>query len=360
MRREVEADAVDGCRAAVEKARRGELLARGEIAALLASETAQAALFAAADEVRARCVGDEVHLRALIEFSNHCRCDCFYCGLRRSNGAAQRYRLAEDEVFALAEKARGYGYRTVVLQSGEDGHFTAARLTRLLRRIKALDLAITLSCGEKSSEEYAAFKEAGADRYLLRIETTDRALYASLHPGMDFDNRLRCLADLRRLGYEVGTGCLIGLPGQSLLSLADDLLFFRRIDADMVGCGPFIPNADTPLVGAAGGALDVSLRFVALARLLLPEANIPATTALETLSSGARTLALKAGANVFMPNVTEGESREKYALYPGKVAVCDTPEDCSRWARETVERIGRRVSDGYGYRKRRGEEFFTT
>lgn len=351
---------MDDCIASLERARREQSLTRDEIAVLLASQAAQVALFAAADDVRRRVVGDEVHLRALIEFSSFCRCDCQYCGLRRGNGKAQRYRLREDEIVTLAERARGYGYRTVVLQSGEDAYFTATRLTRLLRRVKALGLAITLSCGEKSTDEYAAFREAGADRYLLRIETTDRALYAALHPGMDYDNRLRCLADLRCLGYEVGTGCLIGLPGQTLESLADDLLFFQHIDADMVGCGPFIPNADTPLCAAAGGALDVSLRFVALARLLLPEANIPATTALETLSPGARTQALQAGANVFMPNVTEGEARRKYALYPGKAAVSDAPEDCSRWAREAVERIGRRVSDGYGFRRRSGEIFFST
>lgn len=337
----------------IEKAERTHRLDRDEIVSLLASAACQAELMKAADRVRAGCVGDAVHLRGLIEFSNICKQNCLYCGLRRGNLSVDRYRLTEEEALEFAQKAKAYGYRTVVMQSGEDVHFSAERMTRVLRRVKALGLTITLSMGEKSREEYAAYKEAGADRYLLRIETTDRRLYDSLHPGMSFDNRVRCLRDLKDLGYEVGTGCLVGLPDQTLESLADDLLFFQSIDADMIGVGPFIPNGDTPLKDAPGGGFELTIRFVALVRLLLPDVNIPATTALETLHPGARMIALQAGANVVMPNVTEGDYRRKYLLYPGKVSVHDTPEECKTYISEKILAMGRTISAGHGCRERR-------
>ena len=210
-------------------------LSREAITALLAAPEAEESLAAAADRVRRAFVGDGVHLRGLIEFSNLCRQDCMYCGLRRDNGRVERYRLSADAIVELARKAKGYGYQTVVLQSGEDIYFTAERLAAIVRRIKALDLAVTLSVGERSYEEYALWRAAGADRYLLRIETTDEAVYERWDPGMAYANRVRCLRDLRALGYEVGTGTLVGLPGQSLTSIADDILFYQQIDADMVG-----------------------------------------------------------------------------------------------------------------------------
>ena len=230
----------------------------------------------------------------------------------------------------LAHKAKGYGYQTVVLQSGEDLYFTAERLAAIVRRLKELDLAVTLSVGERSYEEYALWRTAGADRYLLRIETTDEAVYERWDPGMDYANRVRCLRDLRALGYEVGTGTLVGLPGQSLASIAADILFYQQLDADMVGIGPLIPNPDTPLGKAVPGDFHLTRRMVALLRLLLPEANIPATTAMETMVPHGRELILASGANVVMPNVTEGDPRRNYALYPGKVCVADTPAACRR------------------------------
>lgn len=326
-----------------------------ELTALLADAdpAAEAALAAAADRVRAAFVGAGVHLRGLIEFSNICRQSCMYCGLRRDNAAVHRYRLTPAEILALAEKARDYGYRTVVLQSGEDAWFTADRLAALLRRIKALGLVITLSIGERSREEYQMLRAAGADRFLLRIETTDAQLYARLHPGMSFAHRLQCLQELRSLGYEVGTGCLVGLPGQSIESIARDILFFQELDADMVGIGPLIPNEDTPLADAAPGDFHLTRRVVALLRLLLPEANIPATTAMETLQPDARRIILQSGANVVMPNVTEGDYRRWYALYPGKICVKDTPEDCRGCLEAKIQSIGRSIAQDAGFRHRR-------
>ena len=241
-----------------------------QLAALLSDPEAEEELAAAADRVRSRTVGDAVHLRGLIEFSSYCRRNCFYCGLRRDNAQAGRFRLAPEEIVALARQGKAYGYQTLVLQSGEDPWFTAERLTPILREIKRLDVAITLSVGERPFADYQALKEAGADRFLLRIETTDRAVYEALDPGMSFDERRRCLADLRQLGYEVGTGCLVGLPGQTVASLARDVLFFQKIDADMIGIGPLVPNEDTPLKGTPPGDMGLVRRLVALIRLLLP------------------------------------------------------------------------------------------
>lgn len=337
--------------ALIKKAEQQHILSRDEIIALLLAGEAETELFLAADRVRKKYVGDGVLLRGLIEFSSYCRQNCCYCGLRRDNKEAQRFRLNESEIFCLAKRAEGYGYRTVVLQSGEDAFFTAERLAAVIREIKKLDLAVTLSIGERSFDEYKLLKDAGADRFLLRIETTDEAVYMRHDPGMSLAERRRCLQDLKSLGYEVGTGSLIGLPGQTIPSLADDILFFQDIDADMVGIGPFIPNAATPLGSAPAGDIKLVLRMVSLIRLLLPQANIPATTAMETLLPTARLLALQCGANVIMPNVTEGEVREKYALYPGKAGVLDKPEDCAEKLATDLQSIGRFIRQDKGWRK---------
>ena len=339
--------------ALIDKAERTHRLAEAELAALLADDGATDELAAAADRVRRAFVGDEVHLRGLIEFSSYCRQNCLYCGLRRDNKNAQRYRLSPEEIVALAEKAKAAGYPTVVMQSGEDAWFTAERLAAIVRDVKRLGLTVTLSVGERMTDEYRVLREAGADRFLLRIETTDRALYERLDPGMSHEDRIRCLADLKRLGYEVGTGCLVGLPGQTAEMLARDVLFFRSIDADMVGIGPLVPNGETPLGDERPGDMRLVRRMVAAIRLLLPEANIPATTAMETLSPGARELMLRSGANVMMPNVTEGEARQKYALYPGKACVADTPEHCRACMEGRIRAMGRTVGKGPGGRMRK-------
>lgn len=331
------------------KAKATHTLAKEEIIALLSLPDARA-LFQAADEVRRQFVGDEVYLRGLIEFSNYCKNDCMYCGIRRSNLQAKRYRLSPQEIVKLAEKAAGYGHKTVVLQSGEDGWFSADKMADIVRQIKKMGLAVTLSLGEKTREEYALYRQAGADRYLLRIETTDKVLYEKLDPQMSWLNRARCLTDLKALGYEVGSGSLVGLPGQTMESLADDLLFFKQIPVDMAGIGPFIPHPHTPLANeTTNGHFELALKMMAIMRLLLPDINIPATTAMETLHPQGRLLALQSGANVVMPNVTEGEPRKMYELYPGKICTGDTPEKCRYCIAGKIESIGRTVQMSYGF-----------
>lgn len=326
-------------------------LTKEEIIQLLRLEEATP-LFQAADRVRSRYVGDEVHLRGLIEFSNICKQNCLYCGLRRDNHKLERYRLEPETIVDFAAKAKSYGYRTVVLQSGEDPYYTVEVLCDIIRQIKALDMAITLSIGEKSLEEYKAYREAGADRYLLRIETTDVRLYEKMDPGMNYDNRVQCLKALKELGYELGSGCLVGLPGQTLESLAEDILFFKAMEADMIGIGPFIPNPDTPLAEVPAGSFELSQKVMAITRLVLPDINIPATTAMETLHPQGRILALQRGANVVMPNITEGDYRRMYALYPGKICINDTPAHCRSCITGKIQGIGRKVSTDYGFRRK--------
>lgn len=336
----------------VKKAETTHDLTRREIVALLQSPERDAELFAAADRVRRKYVGDEVHLRGLIEFTNCCDQNCLYCGLRRDNARLERYRLEPETIINFAVKAASNGYKTVVLQAGEGEFYSLEEMVYIIKAIKALDVAITLSIGEKTRDEYLAYRNAGADRYLLRIETTDKNLYETMSPGMHFENRVRCLRDLKELGYELGTGCLVGLPGQTLESLADDILFFRNIGADMIGVGPFIPNPDTPLGNAVGGTFELSIKVMAITRLLLPDINIPATTAMETLNEKGRIIGLQSGANVVMPNVTEGDYRRMYALYPGKICVGDTPSHCRGCITAKIQGIGRSVSQGYGYREK--------
>lgn len=325
-------------------------LTKKEIVEFLSSNDDK--LFKLADKVRKENVGDEVHLRGLIEFSNYCKQNCLYCGIRRDNKNCIRYRLEPEQIIDFAQKACNYGYKTVVLQSGEDPYYTKEKLQNILSEVKKLDMAITLSIGEKTLDEYKAFKEAGADRFLIRIETTDRKLYKNLHPNMDFDKRVECLKNIYTLGYEVGTGCLVGLPNQTIESLADDILFFKEINADMVGIGPFIPNPNTPLSKETGGDFDLALRVMAVTRLILPYANIPATTAMETLNPNGRIIALQSGANVVMPNVTEGDYRKFYELYPGKICINDTPAKCVGCITGKIKNIGREVAKTKGFRKK--------
>ena len=334
----------------IQKAKETHELSRDEIIALLKDDSINEELFKAADEVRKKYLGDEVHLRGLIEFTNICKRNCMYCGLRRDNKNLNRYRLSHEEIIDFAKKAVSYGYKTLVLQGGEDDYYTVERLVPIVKDLKALGVALTLSIGERPFEEYEALKKAGADRFLLRIETTDRELYEKLDPGMSHENRIQCLKNLRKLGYEVGSGCLVGLPGQKIESLSDDILFFEELDVDMNGIGPFIPNEDTPLKDAEGGQFELALKVMAIVRLLLPDINIPATTAMETLNKQGRVIALQCGANVVMPNVTEGEYRKLYALYPGKICTGDTPAHCRGCISGKIRGIGRIVSDGPGFR----------
>ena len=331
----------------VEQAKIKHGLTKEELVLLLNNDEINNDLFRAADEVRREFVGDEVHLRALIEFSNYCRCNCKYCGIRAENSHIERYRLDKDKILELAKRAVDFGYKTIVMQSGEDLTFSAEYLAGIISEIKKLNAAITLSIGERSYEEYKILKESGADRFLLRIETTDKDLYQNMHPNADFENRKRCLYDLKKLGYETGTGCLVGLPGQTVETLADDILFFKELDADMIGIGPLIPHPQTPLKDFAHGNFKLALKVMALTRLLLPDINIPATTAMETLNPNGRMIALQSGANVVMPNVTSEDVRGKYEIYPNKTGINYT--DLS----EKLRLIGRTVSGTKGFRKER-------
>lgn len=323
---------------------------RNDIIEILKDDSNNDWLFSLADKTREEYVGDEVHLRGLIEFSNICKRQCKYCGLRCEDKFIDRYRISKEDIISYAEHAVNMGYKTIVLQSGEDEYYNTDLMCEIIEEIKKLGVALTLSIGEKTYEEYKAFKEAGADRYLIRIETTDKTLYNQMHPNMDFDNRVRCLEDLGRLGYEVGTGCLVGLPNQTIESLADDILFFKEINADMVGIGPFIPHPHTPLKDSATGSFTLALKVMALTRILLKDINIPATTAMETLNPNGRIIALQSGANVVMPNVTTTEYRAKYEIYPNKICINENPDKCKGCISAKIQSIGRSVSTSFGFR----------
>lgn len=323
---------------------------RNDIIEILKDDSNNDWLFSLADKTREEYVGDEVHLRGLIEFSNICKRQCKYCGLRCEDKFIDRYRIPKENIISYAEHAVNMGYKTIVLQSGEDEYYNTDLMCEIIAGIKKLGVALTLSIGEKTYEEYKAFKEAGADRYLIRIETTDKTLYNQMHPNMDFDNRVRCLEDLGRLGYEVGSGCLVGLPNQTIESLADDILFFKDINADMVGIGPFIPHPHTPLKDSATGSFTLALKVMALTRILLKDINIPATTAMETLNPNGRIIALQSGANVVMPNVTTTEYRAKYEIYPNKICINENPDKCKGCISAKIQSIGRSVSTSFGFR----------
>ncbi|NLY49994.1 MAG: [FeFe] hydrogenase H-cluster radical SAM maturase HydE [Firmicutes bacterium] len=304
-------------------------------------------LFAAADAVRADWVGDAVHLRGLIEFSNYCRNDCLYCGLRRSKQQLQRYRMEPGEILSVAKAGAKLGYRTIVLQSGDDWWYTSTKLAQLVEKIKRLDVAVTLSIGERTRAEYRDLRLAGADRYLLKQETSDPALYARLHPGQSYHHRRQCLEWLAELGYQVGSGTMVGLPGQTVETLADDLLFLQTQGVDMAGIGPFIPHPQTPLSCCPPGNTGQTLRTIAVARLLLPWAHLPATTALAALDKNGHRKGLAAGANVIMPDLTPQPYHGAYDIYPGKGA--PLPADYHQAIRDLVRQAGRVVATTPGH-----------
>lgn len=329
----------------------GEQLDKVTIVTLLSARPGQEeeALYGQADEVRARYVGEEVHLRGVIEFSNYCRRHCHYCGLRADNNRLARYRMQPEEILAAARRGVELGYGTIVLQSGEDPWYTGEMLAELVRAIKALGVAVTLCVGERPREEYELWREAGADRYLLKQETANPELYRRLHPGMSWEERLECLRWLKDLGYQVGSGNIVGLPGQTLEDLAADLLLLRELEVEMAGIGPFIPHPDTPLGGYPAGSLELTYRVLAVARLVIPWAHLPATTAVGTLAPNGRQLALQRGANVIMPNLTPDQYRPNYQIYPGKICINEEPEDCRHCLEGMIRSLGRRVGQGPGH-----------
>ncbi|GMU20527.1 MAG: [FeFe] hydrogenase H-cluster radical SAM maturase HydE [Phycisphaerae bacterium] len=320
-------------------------------------------LYEAADRVRQEHVGDTVHLRGLVEISSHCVRECSYCGLSRANTSLPRYRMSEDEVMDCVRQAVEYGFGTVVLQGGEDHGLGRSQITRLVRRIKReTTLAVTLSLGERSEADLAAWRQAGADRYLLRFETSDTTLYTTIHPSLPGrrSDRVALLHILRAMGYEVGSGVMIGIPGQSFEVLANDLLLFRELDLDMIGVGPFIPHPATPL-GRNGMTSSLSARdqvpntermtyrVLALTRLVCPRANLPSTTALATLNQQTgRELGLLRGANVVMPNLTPPAYRRMYEIYPAKACISETAGHCRSCLFGRIKAIGRTLGVGPG------------
>jgi biotin synthase len=329
-----------------------ENFSKKELIDILKDDSQNSWLFSYADKVRKDNVGDEVHLRGLIEFSNICKRNCKYCGLRSENKTLERYRISAQDIIKYAKKASEMGYKTIVLQSGEDEYYSREVLCKIIEEIKKLDVALTLSVGERSFDDYKAFKDYGADRYLMRIETTDKDLYKKMHPNMDYENRVKCLKTIKELGYETGTGCLVGLKGQTIESLAQDILFFKELDADMVGIGPFIAHPQTPLKDDPNGNFTLALKVMALTRLIMPNINIPATTAMETLNPNGRIIALQSGANVVMPNVTTTEYRAKYEIYPNKICINENPSMCRHCIEGKIKSIGRTIATTQGFRKK--------
>ena len=317
----------------IEELARERTLPAGELAALLATLTDGEAelLYARAREVRERYYGKDVYLRGLIEFTSHCRNDCLYCGLRRSNARAERYRLSEEQILACCDQGYELDFRTFVLQGGEDVAFTDDVVCDLVRKIRARhpDCAVTLSIGERPRESYERFFEAGAERYLLRQETSNPWHYGRLHPAeLSIANRKRCLRDLKEIGYQVGCGIMVGSPYQTWDFVEEDLRYMADLQPEMVGIGPFIPHKDTPFANFSAGTLEDTLHLLAVIRLMLPEVLLPATTALGTIDPRGRELGLLAGANVVMPNLSPRVVRAKYLLYDGKICTGDEAAEC--------------------------------
>ena len=303
-------------------------------------------LFSFARKRREEYYGSKVFIRGLIEFTNYCKNDCYYCGIRKSNRNASRYRLSDEDIISCCEEGYSLGFRTFVLQGGEDPYFTDERMCRIVSEIKKSygDCAVTLSIGERSRESYQKLFDAGADRFLLRHETADFCHYSKLHPNtLSAENRQLCLKNLKDIGYQVGTGFMVGSPFQTTENLADDMLFLSSLKPSMVGIGPFIPHKDTPFADKPSGTLELTLFMLGLIRLALPYALIPSTTALGTISPIGRELGLKAGANVVMPNLSPPSVRKKYMLYDNKICTGEESAQCLECLKKRVSSAGYQI-----------------
>lgn len=338
---------MESIRKLIDKLHNEHTLTVEEYEQLIVGYSAEAAAYAAqeADAVRRQVYGNAVFIRGLIEVSNLCRNDCLYCGIRRSNAHCDRYRLTAEQILACCDEGYGLGFRTFVLQGGE-GCLAVDDIAATVRRIKERypDCAVTLSLGEYSREEYRRMRQAGADRYLLRHETADREHYERLHPAsMSFDNRRRCLADLRELGFQVGCGFMVGSPYQTPQHVAKDLKFIEEFSPEMCGIGPFIPQKDTPFGGYPAGTAALTVYLLSLLRLMHPHLLLPATTALGTIEQDGRERGIRAGANVIMPNLSPLSQRRKYALYDNKLSSGDESAQAVAHLRQHMQRIGYEV-----------------
>lgn len=323
-------------------------LTEEEFAALLRGRTPEleTLLREKADRARRQHYGNSVYVRGLIEFTNYCKNNCYYCGIRAANPNVTRFRLTEEEILACCREGHGLGFRTFVLQGGEDPFWTPQKIEQLVRRVKEEfpDCAVTLSVGEQPREVYAAWRQAGADRYLLRHETADFDHYRRLHPAaMSPENRQRCLWDLKELGYQVGCGIMVGSPGQTPEHIAKDLLFMQQLQPHMVGIGPFLPQKDTPFGGEKAGTAEETVFLLSILRLLLPRVLLPATTALATLHPHGREMGILAGANVCMPNLSPAKARENYTLYDNKLHAGTESAQALELLKEQMAAIGFQV-----------------
>ncbi len=329
----------------IDKLFREKQLSRDEYISLIKdhSESDAEYLFSLAVKRRMEYYGKDVYVRGLIEFTNYCKNDCYYCGIRRSNRSVERYRLTKDDIMSCCEQGYELGFRTFVLQGGEDPYYTDYKICDLVSSIKNKypDCAVTLSIGEKEHESYKAYFDAGADRYLLRHETADSGHYARLHPSeMFFDHRIKCLYDLKEIGYQVGCGFMVGSPYQTAENLADDLLFIKELQPQMVGIGPFISQHDTPFAQMNSGTMEQTLFMLGLIRLTLPPVLLPSTTALGTIHPLGREKGILAGANVVMPNLSPVSVRKKYLLYDNKICTGDEAAECKNCLQMRMRSIG--------------------
>lgn len=337
----------------IDKLEREHILSKSELVEIISGRTPETDeyLFAKARAVREKIYGKDVYMRGLIEFTNYCKNDCLYCGIRRSAKGAERYRLTEEQILECCETGYGLGFRTFVLQGGEDGFFTDDKIVSIVSRIKEKfpDCAVTLSIGEKSRESYEKFCNAGADRYLLRHETANSEHYGKLHPKeLSLENRMRCLADLKELGFQTGCGFMVGSPYQTAENLAEDLLYIYNLKPHMVGIGPFVPHHDTPFAEEKQGSLETTLLLLGMIRLILPNVLLPATTALGTIHPKGREKGILAGANVVMPNLSPQDVRKKYLLYDNKICTGDEAAECIACLGRRMESIGYKLVSARG------------
>lgn len=332
----------------IDQIKNEQTIYREQLQTLLATTDEQAINYLrdTARKVADDIYGKQVFIRGLIEFTNYCKNDCIYCGIRRSNPNAQRYRLTEEEILSCCANGYELGFRTFVLQGGEDPYFSDERICNIVAKIKQdyPDCAVTLSIGEKDKASYQAFYDAGADRYLLRHETADEAHYQSLHPAeMSFQHRIQCLYDLKEIGYQVGCGFMVGSPGQTVDTLYEDLMFIKKLQPHMVGIGPFIPQKDTPFGQEPAGTMEQTLRLLSIIRLIHPHVLLPSTTALGTIHPLGREKGIQAGANVVMPNLSPVAVREKYKLYDNKICTGDEAAECRHCMARRMESVGYQV-----------------
>lgn len=329
----------------IDKLEKEKILTKREFITLIDRFDDETAEYAAkkAREIRENVYGKDVYIRGLIEFTNYCKNDCYYCGIRRSNTCAERYRLSKEQILFCCEQGYELGLRTFVLQGGEDPFYTDEALAGIVASIKTSypDCAITLSIGERSAQSYRKLHEAGADRFLLRHETANDAHYAKLHPAAQtLQSRKECLWNLKKIGYQVGTGFMVGSPGQTSENLAEDLLFLKELDPQMVGIGPFIPHHDTPFANEPRGTVQMTTFLISLIRIMLVSVLLPATTALGTIDGNGREAGILAGANVVMPNLSPVDVRSKYLLYDNKICTGDESAQCLRCMAARMKKIG--------------------